>query len=65
MIDFMSKHLYELIEKDDIEILHATRHLSQTEDSTLKIRKKLSGKNQLLNGEISVEQAFTMFPWNT
>ena len=57
-IDFTSKHQYELIEEDDVDILDTNRRSSQPEDSQERIR--LPSGNWILRNRISGEQSDTL-----
>ena len=57
-IDFTSKHQYELIEEDDVDILDTNRSSSQPEDSQERIR--LPSGNWILSNRISGEQSDTL-----
>ena len=56
--DFTSKHQYELIEEDDVDILDTNRRSSQQEDSQERIR--LPSGNWILRNRISGEQSDTL-----
>ena len=57
-IDFTSKHQYELIEKDDVDILDTKRRSSQPKDSHEQIRPPFG--NWILRNRISGEQSDTL-----
>ena len=56
--DFTSKHQYELIEEDDVDILDTNRRSSQAEDSQERIR--LPSGTWILRSRISGEQNDTL-----